>query len=60
MIKVGDLVIISPAHSVKFGGWCGRVVAIEPEDGLPVKVKFNEQVYGFDFDELGDDVYGKN
>mgnify|MGYP001256725758 FL=1 len=52
MIKIGDIVTISPAHSLKFAGLRGRVVAINPKDGLPIKVVFNGQPYGFSPEEL--------
>lgn len=51
MIKVGDRVLIHPAHSLRFGNKIGVVVAIEG-DGLPIKVKIGNYVYGFDYNEL--------
>ena len=58
MIKIGDIVTISPAHSLKFAGWRGEVVDIKPEDGFPIKIKFkkngnlNKFVFGFTPEEL--------
>ena len=61
MIKVGDIVTISPAHSVKFGGQKGKVVEISPNDGLSIKVKLLKNgetgnfVFGFAPEELRKD-----
>ena len=57
MIKIGDIVTISPAHSLKFAGWQGEVVDIKPDDRLPLKIKFKESnlnlfVFGFSIEEL--------
>lgn len=57
MIKIGDIVTISPAHSLKFAGWRGEVVDIKPDDGFPIKIKFKESnlnlfVFGFSIEEL--------
>jgi len=57
MIKIGDIVTISPAHSLKFAGWQGEVVDIKPDDRLPLKIKFKENnlnlfVFGFSIEEL--------
>ena len=57
MIKIGDIVTISPAHSLKFAGWRGEVVDIKPDDGLPLKIKFKESnlnlfVFGFLIEEV--------
>ncbi len=57
MIKIGDIVTISPAHSLKFAGWRGEVVDIKPDDGLPLKIKFKESnlnlfVFGFSIEEV--------
>jgi len=62
MIKVGDTVTISPTYSLKFAGLRGRVVAINPKDGLPIKVVFNDQPYGFSPEELikEDSLNGKD
>ena len=58
MIKIGDTVTVSPAHSLKFAGWKGEVIDIKPEDGFPIKIKFKENsnlnkfVFGFSPEEL--------
>lgn len=57
MIKIGDIVTISPAHSLKFAGWQGEVVDIKSDDRLPLKIKFKESnlnlfVFGFSFEEV--------
>lgn len=54
MIKVGDIVTISPTHSLKFAGWVGKVIDIAPEDGLYLKIQFkkNGQLYGFTTGEV--------
>jgi hypothetical protein len=54
MIKVGDIVTISPAHSLKFAGWVGKVIDIVPKDGLYLKIQFkdNGQLYGFTTEEV--------
>ena len=54
MIKVGDFVTISPAHSLAFAGQVGRVVDIIPEDSLYLKIQFkkNGLVYGFYCEEI--------
>ncbi|GEM_PF-4578450 len=54
MIKKGDIVTISPAHSIKFAGWVGVVKDIVPEDGLYLKIQFHDenQTYGFTEEEI--------
>lgn len=53
MIKVGDIVTISPAHSLAFAGERARVVDIIPEDLSPIKVqlirKDNLSIFTFGF-----------
>jgi hypothetical protein len=54
MIKIDDIVTISPAHSIKFAGWTGKVIDIIPEDGLYLKIQFKEngRLYGFSIEEV--------
>lgn len=54
MIKVGDAVFVLPAHSIAFAGKWGKVVEINPEELLPIKVMFgnNPIPYLFDYIQL--------
>lgn len=54
MIKINDVVTISPAHSIKFAGWVGKVIDIVPEEGLYLKIQFTEngRIYGFSIEEV--------
>ena len=63
MIKIGDVVTISPAHSLKFAGWEGIVIDIQASEKLPIRIKFKEDgnIYGFAPEEvIKEDYNGKN
>lgn len=53
-INIDGIVMVRPTHSLKFSKMWGRVVAINPEDSLPIKVKFDgmNMLYGFTDNEL--------
>ena len=54
MIRKGSIVIIRPSCSLKFAGQRGQVEKIISEDGLPIKVKFDDTgtLYGFSPEEI--------
>lgn len=54
MFKVDDLVFVRPSHSLKFSKKWGRIIVINPEERLPLKVQFVDDgvLYGFTSDEL--------
>jgi heme/copper-type cytochrome/quinol oxidase subunit 2 len=54
MLHEDSIVMVRPIYSLRFAKWWGRVVKIDTNDGLPVKVKFNNSdvIYGFTANEL--------
>lgn len=51
-MKIGEKVLISPLHSMKFGGRWGVIKEIK-DDGLPFKITFGESIlYGFYSSEI--------
>lgn len=53
-IHVDSLVFIRPTHSLKFGKYWGRVIAISENDELPLKIAFDNlaNLYGFTHNEV--------
>jgi hypothetical protein len=53
-MKPGDQIMVRPTHSLKFANRWGTVLQIDPEEGLPVLVKFSlsDVAYRFDYNEL--------
>lgn len=53
MIKVGDLVLIRPSHSIRFGGRWGKVKTIRKKNTLPLGIAFEDStLYYFDYCEV--------
>jgi hypothetical protein len=52
-LQVGDKVTINPTHSLKFANKQGTIVGIVKDDGLPIKISFEEKaIFGFHAEEL--------
>jgi len=54
MLKVDDIIMVRPTHSLKFSRKWGRIIIINPAEPLPIKVQFTEDgmLYGFTVHEL--------
>ncbi len=49
-----SIVMVHPSHSLLFGKRWGKIQKIHPDDGLPIKVQFDNMntLYGFSDNEL--------
>ena len=45
MIKIGDIVTISPTHSLKLAGWEGEIIDIQASEKLPIRIKFKKYLW---------------